>query len=225
MAARKNLTLEDFERVGAGYTEEGKWEPYCIFPVYYPFRACTTEPMVTYYQGRAYLEETVPGKRFPGRHDVEFGMGHQYFWHPDYNPREAKVIIVVESVLNVLSLVRIFEEKSVDDPIAPVCVFKSGITTEQCIRLRDECEQAEEFCFLFDHDATRKADEAATRLRHLNTTRTYTVAQMPDTCGPKTDPNDDAEAALQAILKRRRFRPIKWQRAQTPATASPGHPR
>ena len=52
MARRKNLDFEAFVEVGAGYTEEGIWEPYCIFPV-------TEYGLTVYYQGRTYVD--VPG--------------------------------------------------------------------------------------------------------------------------------------------------------------------
>ena len=107
--------------------------------------------------------------------------------------------MVVESVLNVLSLRRKFREIGCTDMV-PVCVFKHHISNVQLLKLI-RCTALKEVCLLFDHDAI----EATWRLVSTLTNRKIgvTVAEMPLLDGnKKLDPNDNADAALEAIDQR-----------------------
>lgn len=196
MAERKHLKVEDLTEVGAGYTrDDPQWEPYCIFPVVSRWRS------LAYWQGRAYDETTVPGKRFPSRLDCPQGMSTSLYSHPTFPYWTARVLVVVESILNVITLTKRFRELGWTD-VAPVSTFRAGVSLHQWRMLMDGC--VEELCLLFDHDATSKAQQFAEfgAQHYGRTSRIFTLAAMPATCGPKTDPNDDVDAAMAALLAR-----------------------
>lgn len=202
MAERKHLGIEDLEEAGAGFAREGDWEPYCIFPVYEGRRT-------VYYQGRTYLDDGFDStKKFPSRKDVPYGM-HYWVYNLDaLSGPDVCVAVIVESILNVLSLRRRLRELGPDfeRQIVPVCVFTHRISISQAAKL-SRYRRVKEFCILYDSDSTKLALEAAIRL--TGKLPKVSVAQMPtgrnlDGSVRKTnDANDDVEAALKAIEERR----------------------
>ncbi len=208
MAERKHLEIEDLEEAGAGFTREGVWEPYCIFPVYEPTWG---EPRTAYYQGRTYSDEGFEStKRFPSKQIARYGPSYWVYNLEALAVEQVELVIVVESILNVLSLRRRLRELDLGTVIAPVCVFTHRLSAAQIAKLC-RYRHIKEFCLLFDSDSTGLAEETALR---LGTTMTITVARMP--CGTKSDgsvrrnndPNDDVDAALQAVNERRPPSPI-----------------
>jgi len=195
MAKRKNLDLKAFIEAGAGFTEQGLWEPYCIFPVY-------DSKMPVYYQGRTYVD--VPGeptKRFPNRKDVTYGASYWVYNIDEVRTVKPNVIIMVESILNVLSLKRKLRALHLEHKYVPVCVFKHFVSQVQVQKLL-LCG-AEEFCLLFDHDAIALTWKSVAAFSNL--TR-VTIAEMPQLEGnKKADANDDVDAAWDAIRNRKRY--------------------
>ena len=116
MAESKHLLLGDLELARVGFTKrDPKWEPYAIFPVF-------EWGKVVYFQGRLYNSK--PGeatKRFPSRREVPLGSKY-WVYNIDKARDYAHTIIVVESILNVLSLERKLFEEGIDH-VVPVCVF------------------------------------------------------------------------------------------------------
>jgi hypothetical protein len=194
MARRKNLRVDDLIEAGAGYTRDGFWQDYCIFPVINYGR-------LVYFQGRAYSEDTVPGKRFPSRQEVSSGMSECVYNLDAIADLTPTIVVVVESILNVLSLRRHFKELGLGEDIVPVSTFHAGITKAQVSHLLHfvRTRKVGEIIVLLDHDATAKAIRVAHRLGKHYLRCAVTVAEMPATCGPKTDPNDDVEAAFGAL--------------------------
>lgn len=193
MARRKNLDYADFAAAGVGYTmDEPRWEPYAIFPVY-EYDICA------YYQGRTYVD--VPGestKRFPSRNVVKFGATYWVYNIDAVRQLQPEIVIVVESILNVLSLRRKFKELGWRT-LVPVCVFKHSLSQVQALKLV-RCKGVKEFCFLFDHDAIEKTWNS---IGGLGNKVAVTVAEMPTKDGNvKLDANDDVEAAIEAIERR-----------------------
>lgn len=197
MAKRKNLDYEAFVEVGAGYTEQMPWEPYCIFPV-------TEYDMAVYYQGRTYVD--VPGettKKFPSRRDVEFGASYWVYNIDEVRKSHAPVVVIVESILNVLSLRRKFRELGVEKDFAVACVFKHYVSRVQALKLL-RCRAAKEFCLLFDHDAI---DQTWKMVTQLGNRVKVSIAEMPLVDGNrKADPNDDVDAGWQAIKDRKPYK-------------------
>lgn len=194
MAESKHLTQEDFERVRVGFTKrDPKWEPYAIFPVFEWGR-------VVYFQGRMYNAQ--PGeatKRFPARSEVPLGSKY-WVYNIDAARNCAKTVIIVESILNVLSLERKLVQEGIYD-VVPVCVFKHAVSAPQSAKLMS-LRNVEEFCFMFDADATSEAWRFAERASNH---RRVTVAEIPALDGRKTfDPNDDVEVAWGRFVERRR---------------------
>jgi hypothetical protein len=190
MAEAKNLTLEDLMAINVGFTKDSpKWEPYAIFPSYEYGR-------VVYYQGRTYVDGEGGTKKFPSRTEVPYGM--KYWVYGIDEAREAKVVVVVESILNVLSLRREFRKRKMQD-FETVCVFRHGLSSYQAKKIR-QLPHIKEAVLLFDHDATRRTWEKVPALvNHIN----LSVAPMPaGPGGDKNDPNDDPEGALWAIKHR-----------------------
>lgn len=190
MAERKNLCLEDLIRVNAGFTKtDSYWEPYCLFPV-------VESKRVVYYQGRTYIDE--PGqttKRFPSRKYCPFGARYWVYGIDFVYKRKATVVIVVESILNVLSLRRKLHQEGVRD-VVPVCVFKHAISEVQLMKLRRA--DVREVCIMFDRDATHKAWQAC-----KSSDMKFSVAEMPEVAGQaKLDANDDVDLAYEAFLSR-----------------------
>ena len=195
MAVRKNLTLKDFMDVGAGFTRTDEvWEPYCIFPV-------TEYQLPVYYQGRIYAE-TEPGqrtKRFPARDQLSYGSRYWLYNIDEFLAQEAPIVIVVESILNVLSLRKKLAQERVSG-VVPVAAFKHSLSREQAAKLV-RCPHLKEICLLYDHDAIAASWQSAPRL-----SARVSIARMP--AGPdnrRLDPNDDVDAAWQAFCERQEF--------------------
>lgn len=193
MARRKNLDYCDFAEANVGYTmEDCRWEPYAIFPVY-DYGKCV------YYQGRTYID--VPGettKRFPSRSQVQWGAGYWVYNIDTVRQQKPDIVVVVESILNVLSLRWRLRELGWHS-VVPVCVFKHHISRVQVLKLL-QCSRVKEFCLLFDHDATNSAWRT---VGALGNKVAVTVAEMPELShNQKCDPNDDVDAAIRAIEKR-----------------------
>jgi hypothetical protein len=194
MAERKNLNYEDFAEAGVGYTKEDlRWEPFAIFPVL-EYGVCA------YFQGRTYVD--VPGqptKRFPSRKEVSYGSRYWVYNIDAARKKDTRLIVVVESILNVLSLKRKFLELGWDKEVVPVCVFKHSISQVQAIKIIS-ITNVEEICILYDFDATSEAWQQAAKLTNFKKT---TVAEMPASGNAKLDPNDDVEAAIRALERRK----------------------
>lgn len=192
MAKRKHLYLQDFIDAGAGFTRDGEWEPYCIFPVYELSR-------LVYYQGRTYATRFEGGKtkRFPRKKDVPLGASNWLYGYDRIIQGHIKTVIVVESILNVLSLRWRLLCEGIND-VAPVAVFKHAISPIQMTKLL--ASPAQEFCIMYDGDATKSAWEEA---RKLSGNRLATVATMP----VGIDANDDASLAMARFAKREPYTP------------------
>lgn len=199
MAERKHLDVADFIGAGAGYTrDDPQWEPYCIFPV-------MEWNGPRYYQGRTYIDEPDrPTKRFPSKALFPEGSaGHLYGFDEVRSPSTRRVVLV-ESILNVLALRKKFRQQDTLD-IVSACCWQSSVSHYQWLTLL-KARHLEEVCIFFDHDATAKAWDAAEKaLKRYGPRFRITIAEMPPTCGPTTDPNDDVEAALEAFAARKRF--------------------
>jgi len=193
MAHRKNLEYQDLTEAGVGYTmDDPRWEPFAIFPVY-EYDTCV------YFQGRTYVD--VPGettKRFPSRNQIKWGAGYWVYNIDTVRAVRPTTVIIVESILNVLSLRWKLRELGWND-VVPVCVFKHHLSQVQAIKLL-RCKGVKEFCLLFDHDAIEKTWQS---VGYIGNKVKVTVAEMPMKDGnKKLDPNDDVEAAIDAIEKR-----------------------
>lgn len=193
MARRKNLDYADFTEAGVGYTmDDPRWEPFAIFPVY-EYDTCV------YYQGRTYVD--VPGettKRFPSRNQVKWGAGYWVYNIDAVRAAKPEIVVIVESILNVLSLRWKLRELGWSS-VVPVCVFKHHLSQVQALKLL-RCKGVKEFCLLFDHDAIEKTWQS---VGYIGNKVAVTVAEMPMKEGNrKLDPNDDVDAAIAAIEKR-----------------------
>lgn len=193
MAKRKHLSYDDFAKAGVGFTRDSAlWEPFAIFPVF-------EDGVPVYYQGRRYSEE--PGektKRFPGRSEVKYGARYWIYNIDELRKKRAPTVLVVEAILNVLSLKRKLAALEVDN-VVPVAVFKHGISTEQMLKL-NQCTFLKEMCLLFDHDAIDQSWKGANKI--TNRIRT-TIAEMPaGDNNSKLDPNDDVDLAWNVFKKR-----------------------
>jgi len=200
MAERKNLRLDDFVEAGAGFTKtDPLWEPFCIFPV-------VEHRTVVYYQGRTYTDEPdKPTKKFPSRSVVEYGAKYWIYGIDDLRTAKVRVAVVVESILNVLSLRWKLRELGMGDEFVPVAVFKHRVSREQWYKLA-QFSRLDEICLLFDHDATALSWADAERF----TGRCQlSIAEMPLGEGnKKNDPNDDVEAAILALENRVAFKSV-----------------
>jgi len=197
MAERKHLSIEDLEEAGAGFTRTGPWEPFCIFPVYEGMRC-------VYYQGRTYNDEGFEStKRFPGKKEVPYGPSYWVYNLDALTDLQVSRVIVVESILNALSLRHKLRELDVAH-IAPVCVFTHRLSRSQVAKFQ-RYRHIKEFCILFDSDSSDLAVETGARLGAL---LPVTVARMPHsrsadgTARLTNDANDDVEAALYAVTER-----------------------
>lgn len=193
MAKRKHLDLQSFMDAGAGFTrDDPEWEPFCIFPV----REYNT---VVYYQGRTYSEE--PGektKRFPFRDKVPYGSRYWLYNLDELIETKAKTAIVVESILNVLSLRRKIAQMGVKG-IVPVAAFKHSLSKEQIAKLT-RCTHLKEICLLYDHDAIDASWKSGVRITRAQ----VSIAEMPEGDGnSRMDPNDDVDAAWVAFENRK----------------------
>lgn len=204
MAERKNLCWDDFAEAGAGFTRaDPRWEPFCIFPV-------VESSLPVYFQGRTYVD--VPGestKLFPSRNEVRFGAACWiYNYDAACNP-QTQIVIVVESILNVLSLRWKLRELGMTT-VVPVCVFKHSVSRWQARKLAN-LSHVQEVCLFFDHDAIGAMWQ---HVDELGLHRRVTVAQMPPLPGNrKADPNDDVEVAVRAFEQREEFTALSQQMA------------
>lgn len=195
MADRKNLTFDDLANAQVGFTREGSWEPFAIFPVWEWDR-------VVYYQGRTYVD--IPGqstKKFPSKHDVRFGSANWVYNIDNARKTRATTVIVVESILNVLSLQKELSARGLDF-VEPVAVFKHHISSAQArklLALRD----VKEICLLYDADSTLAAKKEAQKFVGL---RKMSVIEMPFKANGSTqDANDNAKLAVDLFLQRQFF--------------------
>lgn len=198
MAERKNLLPQDLIDAGVGFTRKHPlWEPFAIFPVY-------EYETVVYYQGRTY-GEVDPGqttKKFPSNKEVEYGARYWIYNIDEARIKKAKKLIVVESILNVLSLRWYLHEQGVLDEIIPVAVFKHAVSFEQFYKLA-KMNHIEEICLLFDHDAI---GESWADARKFTNRFHLTVAEMPAGADNKRlDPNDDVALAWKVYNERQDY--------------------
>lgn len=197
MAVRKNLALQDMLDCDAGWTSKNPlWEPFTIFPVY-------EYGKVVYYQGRTYCDvpdETT--KKFPSRHELKWGARYWIYNIDALMKHEARVALVVESILNVLSLKKLFRKLGIKH-IVPVAVFKHAVSYEQYVKL-SRVRHLEEVCMLFDHDAVALSWKDAQKFTNMFK---ITVAEMPAGEGnARLDPNDDVELAWNVFQQRHPYR-------------------
>lgn len=194
MAVRKNLQLEDLLEMDCGFTRKDPlWEPFAIFPVY-------EYGTPVYYQGRTYTDvEGQTTKKFPSNSVLEYGAKYWIYNIDELRDSKAEIALVVESVLNVLSLKRYIRENNIAN-VVPVAVFKHRVSVEQFYKL-SKIRTLKEICLLFDHDAI--TESWADARRFVNKYQ-ITVAEMPS--GPnnkKLDPNDDVVLGWQAFEQRK----------------------
>jgi hypothetical protein len=197
MAERKNLRLQDFIEAGCGFTrKDALWEPFAIFPVF-------EYDTPVYYQGRTYAEQ--PGertKKFPSNREVKYGAKYWIYNIDEARKKKANVLIIVESILNVLSLKWYLRDLGVDN-VVPVAAFKHKVSLEQYYKMW-KLPHVEEICLLFDHDAIKESWKDASKFTNKFS---ITVAEMPaGDDNKKLDPNDDVALAWQTFGKRKDFR-------------------
>lgn len=196
MAVRKNLTPEELINAGVGYsTSESTWQWYAIFPVMEYGR-------LVYFQGRTYWDE--PGastKKFPSRSEAPLSSKYWIYNIDEIDKPGVDTVIVVESILNVLSLQAKLGELSVTNMV-PICVFKHQVSKTQFLKLL-RFRNVKEAILLFDFDAIDLSWNDAKRIDDLIR---VSIAEMPYAPGaPKLDPNDDVDAAWAAIEKRQPY--------------------
>jgi hypothetical protein len=196
MAVRKNLHKQDFLDAGCGFTrKDALWEPFAIFPV-------SEYDTPVYYQGRTYDDEPgKPTKKFPSNKEVKYGAKYWIYNIDEAREKKATILIVVESILNVLSLKWYLRDIGVEH-IVPVAVFKHKVSMEQFFKMA-KLTHVEEICLLFDHDAIVESWKDATKFTNRFS---ITVAEMPE--GPdnkKLDPNDNVALAWTTFGQRKDF--------------------
>lgn len=196
MAVRKNLEPEDLIEAGVGFTREHPvWERFAIFPVQ-EYRH------TVYYQGRTYAEE--PGdttKRFPTEKEAKYGARYWLYNLDELRTTKAPLAIVVESILNVISLRKYFRQIGYTEGV-PVAAFKHRVSAEQFYKLA-KLRSVEQVCLLFDHDAIAHAWKDA---RQFVGRFKISVAEMPaGEDNKRLDPNDDVELAWQCFQTRRPY--------------------
>jgi len=213
MAERKHLGIEDLEEAGAGFTREGEWEPFCIFPV-------REGPRTVYYQGRTYSDEGFDKtKKFPSKKIVPYGASYWIYGLDALRTPSIELVIIVESILNYLSLKRKLREGNLLEYAMPICVFTHFITRSQVFKML-RYKHVKEWCLLFDSDSTHLAEETAL---NLNSIMPMTVAAMPPGINPDgtarttNDANDDVIAGLTAVHNRSKptARKVKINLAET----------
>lgn len=196
MALRKNLEPDDLFEAGAGYvTGDQLWEPYAVFPVLEYKR-------LVYFQGRTYWDE--PGastKKFPNRNEAPLSSK---YWIYDIDRLEepgVDTVIIVESILNVLSLKKKLAALGVTNMV-PVCVFKHSVSKPQFYKLL-RFKNVKEAVLLFDFDAIDLSWSDAKKIDDL---LRVSIAEMPfSAANKKLDPNDDVVAAWAAIQNRQPY--------------------
>lgn len=203
MAERKNLSIEDLEEAEAGFTREGSWEPFCIFPV-------IENPRIVYYQGRTYSDEGVDKtKKFPSKKQVPFGASYWIYNIDALSEKTVEMAIVVESILNVLSLRRRLQDIGLNKKVTPICTFTHYLSRSQVAKML-RYRHIKEWCILFDSDSTEIAEEAALS---LSSVLPVSIAEMPHSRNKDgsvrytNDANDDVDSALLAIDQRHKPNP------------------
>jgi len=196
MAKRKNLSLEAFIEAGVGFTRTSpSWEPFAIFPVH-------EWQKTVYYQGRTYVD--TPGestKKFPSKGEVKFGASCWVYNLDEARSKRAATIIVVESILNVLSL-RIELAKRGILGVVPVAVFKHSISPMQERKILT-IRSVKEVCIMYDADAS---ESAVSERRKFQNRCKFSVASIPQTeSGSTQDANDNVELAVDCFLERKKF--------------------
>lgn len=197
MAERKRLNIEDLEEAGAGFTREGAWEAFCIFPV-------IEGPRVVYYQGRTYNDSgRDKTKKFPSKKEIPYGPSYWVYNLEALADPKIELVIVVESILNVLSLKKRLRELDLPH-IVPVCVFTHFLSRSHVAKML-RYRHVKDWCILFDSDSTELAEETALA---LDVILPASVAAMPKGVNPDgsiretNDANDDVDAALIAVNDR-----------------------
>lgn len=192
MARQKRLYWEDFVEAGVGFTREGPWEPFAIFPV-------TEYGVTTYYQGRTYgyVEEGKTTKKFPHRSVIPFGSKYWLYGIDQLRAVKASRVILVESILNVLSLRAELRYRGIDN-VVPLAIFRHHISKEQAAKLA-ACRYVKEICLCYDSDATKDAWKQAISTYGI-TPEKFTVVEMPE----GVDANDDAALAVDRWLDRKK---------------------
>jgi len=214
MAERKGLTREEFYRAGVGFTRSSRrWEPFAIFPVFEWGRP-------VYYQGRTYVDR--PGestKQFPTREECPLSSRYWLYGLDEVVAQGGRVILV-EAVLNVLSLRREIQRRGFTD-LTPSAVFKHKISNAQFDKLQRAAQRARqagrpvtEWCVMYDgrtraeveKDLPGDALAAARRDAALlyDGITPVSVVELPD----RVDPNDNPELALDCLLAREPFQPV-----------------
>jgi len=198
MAHKKGLDYEDFVNAGVGFTRDDPlWEPYAIFPIIEFGR-------VVYYQGRTY--GTPPDgktKRFPSK--AQYGSKYWVYNIDAVRKTQAGVIvIIVESILNVLSLQKLINDMGHTN-IIPLAIFKHSVSVPQGKKIM-ACKNIEEICFMYDSDFWAHGFKDAQNMANF---KKVTVSHMPNhSSGKKQDPNDDPSEAWKAFLSRKSSGPI-----------------
>lgn len=189
MARRKNLTWRSFADAGVGFCRgNGAWDRYAVFPI------CEWGKTV-YFQGRLYDEKKgEPTKRFPPRTTHPHGSRNWVYNIDAARNPSVRTLIVVESILNVLSLKRLLQKHEITD-IVPVALFKHSISKEQGMKIAD-LSHIQEINLMFDSDATDSAWSAVAKTSLP--VEKVSVTEMPD----GVDANDDVLAAWGCFNKR-----------------------
>ena len=193
MARRKNLDLEDFmaARVGLALSNY-RWAPYAIFPIF-------EWGKVVYYQGRTMIDMPgEPTKLFPSRSEYPRGSRYWIYGVDDLRALGGRVV-VVESILNKLSLDKELARRGITEFVVVAC-FKHKLSSEQLVKLQ-RIRNILEIVLLYDADATDAANAEALRIRPKFPL--VTVAKMP-----KGDANDNAPLAVNQILLRAKPNPL-----------------
>ena len=196
MAIRKNLEPDDLIQVGVGYaTQDQRWEPFAIFPVVEYGR-------LVYFQGRTYWDDPEKStKKFPNRTEAPLSSKYWIYDIDELGKPGVTTAVVVESILNVLSLKKKFAELGVTDMV-PICVFKHAVSKPQFYKML-RFKNVKEAVLLFDFDAIDLSWEDAKKIDDL---LRVSIAEMPfSATNKKLDPNDDVDAALQAIERRQPY--------------------
>lgn len=196
MAKRKNLEPEDLFNAGVGFTTaDSTWQWYAIFPVLEYDR-------LVYFQGRTYWDE--PGestKKFPSRKEAPLSSKYWIYNIDAIGAPGVDTVIVVESILNVLSLKKKLAQLGVTNMV-PICVFKHSVSKTQFLKLL-RFKNIKEAIMLFDFDAIALSWKDARRIDDM---MRVSIAEMPYKEGaPKIDPNDDVDAAWVAIEQRKPY--------------------
>lgn len=196
MMIGKNLDWQAVLDADVHFTrEDGRWEPYAIFPV-------KEWNEIVYFQGRKYDPE--PGdkktKLFPPRATHPMGSKYWVYGIDEIRAKPPKTLIVVESILNVLSLRWELTEQGLDD-VDVVCVFKHNVSPFQIAKICS-ISGIEEINFMYDADSTASSWANAEK---FSNTRKVSVTEIDPHMGPTTDANDDARHAVLKFRQRKEF--------------------